>query len=72
LSGAVDRLPAAFVRCTRAAPPGDPIASVAERARARGWAYRALTAPHDPQFVNPDGTAHVLDELASLPLRAPA
>lgn len=65
LSGAVDRLPPAFVRCTRAAPPGDPIASVAERARARGWEYRELAAPHDPQLLNPDNTVHVLHELAS-------
>jgi pimeloyl-ACP methyl ester carboxylesterase len=65
LSGTVDRVPAAFVRCTRAAPPGDPIAAVAERARARGWAYRELAAAHDPQLLDPDGTADVLDELAS-------
>jgi pimeloyl-ACP methyl ester carboxylesterase len=65
LSGAVDRLPAAFVRCARAAPPGDPIAAIAERARARGWMYRELAAPHDPQLLDPDGTAHVLHELAS-------
>lgn len=65
LSGAVDRLPTAFVRCTRAAPPGDPIAAIAERARADGWVYRELVAPHDPQVIDPDGTAQLLHELAS-------
>ena len=65
LGGAVDRLPTAFVRCTRAALPGDPIAAIAERARARGWVYRELAAPHDPQLLEPGATALLLDELAS-------
>lgn len=65
LSAEVDRLPTAFVRCTRAVPPGDPIAAMATRARAEGWAYRELAAPHDPQLLDPDGTASVLDELAA-------
>jgi pimeloyl-ACP methyl ester carboxylesterase len=65
LSGAIDHLPGAFVRCTRAALPGDPIGAVAERASARGWAYRELAAPHDPQLLNPQDTVHVLHELAS-------
>jgi pimeloyl-ACP methyl ester carboxylesterase len=64
LSGAVDAVPTAFVRCTRAAPPGDPIAAIAQRARARGWAYRELPVPHDPQLLCPDGTAGLLQELA--------
>lgn len=71
LSGAVDHLPTAFVRCTRAAPPGDPIAAMAARAHAHGWAYRELAAPHDPQLLDPDGTAGLLDELvASVPRRS--
>lgn len=72
LSGAVDRLPTAFVRCSRAAPPGDPIAPIAARARANGWAYRELAAPHDPQVLDPDGTANVLHELATSMPRTPA
>jgi hypothetical protein len=64
LSGAGAHVRRAFVRCTHAAPPDDPIAAVAARARASGWAYRELAAPHDPQLVDPDGTARVLDELA--------
>jgi pimeloyl-ACP methyl ester carboxylesterase len=65
LSGAVDRLPTAFIRCTGAAPPGDPIAASAVRARARGWAYRELAVPHDPQLLAPDDTAQVLHEFAA-------
>jgi pimeloyl-ACP methyl ester carboxylesterase len=65
LSGAGAHLARAFVRCTEGAPPGDPIAAVAVRARASGWAYRELAAPHDPQLLDPDGTARVLDELAA-------
>ena len=64
LSGAVDALPTAFVRCTRDSPPGDPIAAVAARAADAGWAYRELAAPHDPHVVDPTGTARVLHELA--------
>jgi pimeloyl-ACP methyl ester carboxylesterase len=65
LSGAVDGLPAAFIRCTGAELPDDPIAAIAQRARGRGWAYRELAAPHDPQLVDPDGIAQLLGDLAS-------
>jgi hypothetical protein len=64
LSGAVDALPTVFIRCTRATPPGDPNAAIAAQARARRWAYRELAAPHDPQVLDPDGTAKLLHELA--------
>jgi pimeloyl-ACP methyl ester carboxylesterase len=64
LTGAGADLPRAFVRCTRAELPDDPIAAVAARARANGWTYRELAAPHDPQLLDPDGTAQLLDELA--------
>lgn len=65
LTGAGAGLPRAFVRCTAAAPPGDPIAAVAARARAGGWGYRELNLPHDPQLFDPDVTAAVLDDLAT-------
>jgi pimeloyl-ACP methyl ester carboxylesterase len=71
LTGAVDRIPRAFVRCTGgsldAALGGDPIAPFAARARAEGWLYRELLAPHDPQLADPAGTAAVLGELAAAP-----
>ena len=69
LSGALDRLPRAFVLCTGGNLGhnlgGDPIAPMAARARREGWLYRELVAPHDPQLSDPAGTAAVLDELAS-------
>jgi pimeloyl-ACP methyl ester carboxylesterase len=65
LSGVVDRVPTAFIRCTRGAPPGDPISAIAQRAHDHRWAYRELAAPHDPQLLDPDGIVELLDELAS-------
>ena len=69
LSGALDRLPRAFIRCTGANLGrdlgGDPIAPVAIRAQREGWLYRELVAPHDPQLSDPVRTAAVLDELAA-------
>lgn len=65
LSGAADRLPTAFVRCTHAVPPGDPISAIAARVRARGWSYREIACPHDPQILDPNGIAEVLHELAA-------
>lgn len=64
LTGAVDSLPRAFVRCTGGELEGDPIAPFAARARAEGWPYRKLAAPHDPHLFDPAATAAVLHELA--------
>lgn len=68
LSGAVDRLRRAFVRCTAGGleDVGDPIPPHAERARREGWIYRELDAPHDPHVFDPHATARLLDELAAL------
>lgn len=63
LSGAVDGIPKAFVRCTRSVLPDDPIGPMATRARREGWLYRELEAPHDPHLFEPGKTAGVLDEL---------
>lgn len=65
LTGAIDRLPRAFVRCTGAALDvgGDPIAPFAVKAQSEGWLYRELIAPHDPHLFDPAGTAAVLHEL---------
>ena len=67
LGGAVEQLPRAFVRCTssglRENLGTDPIESCAARARAEGWTYRELPAPHDPQLFAPVATAELLDEL---------
>ncbi len=68
LTGGVEGLPRAFVRCTTASFTdelgGDPIEACARRARAAGWPYRELLAPHDPQVFNPVGIATLLEELS--------
>jgi pimeloyl-ACP methyl ester carboxylesterase len=75
LGGAVERLPRAFIRCTTGEFTkelgSDPIEEFASRARAEGWTYRELSAPHDPQVFNPLGIAQILDELASIPSAGP-
>ena len=69
LTGAVERLPRAFLRCTAgdlaASSAGDPIAPMAARAQREGWLYRELMAPHDPQLTDPIGTASILHELGA-------
>ena len=68
LSGAIDGIPRAFIRCTGSDFTGqlgsDPIEAGAARARDEGWPYRELAVPHDPQVYDPVGTAELLDELA--------
>jgi pimeloyl-ACP methyl ester carboxylesterase len=68
LTGAIDTVSRAFVRCTGGElgkeVGGDPIAPMAARARDEGWPYRELLAPHDPQLTDPVGTANALHELA--------
>jgi pimeloyl-ACP methyl ester carboxylesterase len=68
LTGTVDGVRRTFVRCTQGdfaeELGGDPIEACAARARAEGWPYRELSAPHDPQVFDPVGTASLLEELA--------
>ena len=70
LTGAVEHLRRAFVRCTTglmAARLGeDPIEACARRARTDGWTYRELAAAHDPQVFDPAGIATMLDEISAL------
>ncbi len=69
LTGALDGLLRAFVRCTGGDVSGnlggDPIGPVAARAQAEGWLYRELVATHDPQLTAPAETAAVLHKLAA-------
>jgi pimeloyl-ACP methyl ester carboxylesterase len=67
LTGAIDRLPRAFLRCTAGslAGVGDPIEPMAARAREEGWPYRELATPHDPQLFDPAGTASALHDFAA-------
>lgn len=65
LTGAIERIPRAFVRCTLYPLEDDPIAPMAALARARGWPYRELAATHDPQLFDPEATAAILDEVTA-------
>lgn len=68
LTGEVERLPRAFIRCTQTgwtgSAGGDPIAAAAARARAEGWLYRELPLGHDPHLFDPALTAATIAELA--------
>lgn len=57
-SGAIERVPRSFVRCTGGDYGGDPIEPVAARASDEGWAYCELPAPHDPHVFDADGNRH--------------
>jgi pimeloyl-ACP methyl ester carboxylesterase len=67
LSGAVERLPRAFVRCTggEMADAEADIAPFAARARAAGWPYRESATPHDLHLIDPEGTAATLHDLGT-------
>jgi pimeloyl-ACP methyl ester carboxylesterase len=60
LTGAIDEVPRAFVRCAG----GDDMEPFGQRAKAEGWLYREVATPHDLQLFDPVGTAAVLDDLA--------
>lgn len=57
LTGGIDRLSRAFIRCTGGVlnVGGDPIGPVAARAQSEGWPYRELAAPHDPHLPRGHG-----------------
>jgi pimeloyl-ACP methyl ester carboxylesterase len=67
VTGAVERLPRAFVRCTGGehADPEPDFEPFAARAREKGWPYRELPTPHDLQLHDPAGTAEILHQLAT-------
>lgn len=64
LSGAVERLPRALVRCT-ADPEKHFYEGTARRAHEEGWSYREIETGHDLQLLAPQETVSVLDDLAS-------
>lgn len=68
LTGAVDKLPRAFVRCTGShfEEDMDPMAPFAQRAKDDGLTYRELATPHRLHLFDPEGTVEVLDDLARL------
>ncbi|MCC5809073.1 MAG: alpha/beta fold hydrolase [Ectothiorhodospiraceae bacterium] len=64
LSGAVQELPRAYVRCTVVPlPEEDPLGPFAAHARASGWPYRESHTAHDLQLLDPAGTAAILASL---------
>lgn len=66
LTGAVNRLPRALVRCTGDLDPDhDIMGFVAARARAEGWSYREIATAHDLQLLDPEATAAILDDLVT-------
>ncbi|MBW7923459.1 MAG: alpha/beta hydrolase [Burkholderiaceae bacterium] len=65
ITGAVYRLPRAYVYCTRVAP-GDVFRQFAERARSEpGWRYFELDASHSPHVTAPLALARLLDRIVA-------
>jgi pimeloyl-ACP methyl ester carboxylesterase len=65
VSGGVDRVPRVYVECT--GYPDSVMGPFVARAKSEGWLYRELATEHDLQLFDPEGTAHLLDELAEDP-----
>jgi len=64
LSGGVDRVPRAYVECTGYEDSVmDPFVV---RAESEGWLHREVATEHDLHLFDPEGTAEVLDELATV------
>jgi pimeloyl-ACP methyl ester carboxylesterase len=64
LTGAVEKLPRAYIYCTRFGP-GDVFRKFAERAQAeKGWRYDELDASHNPHITMPETLAALLHEIA--------
>jgi pimeloyl-ACP methyl ester carboxylesterase len=67
LTGAGERLPKAFIYCTRSAP-GDAFRQFAERARSEtGWRYFEIDASHSPHVTAPTSLATLLEEIVATP-----
>ena len=64
LTGAAEKLPRAYIYCTRFGP-GDVFRKFADRARAeKGWRYDELDASHNPHITMPETLAALLHEIA--------
>jgi len=60
-------VPSSAAPAVKSTSVGIPSSRFAARARAAGWIYRELNAPHDPHLFDPAGTAAILHELTSTP-----
>lgn len=66
LTGAVDTVRRAYVRCTgEIEPDNDLLGPFAARARAEGWLYREIGTPHDLHLFDPEGSSTILHDLAT-------
>ena len=64
LSGAAERLPRTYIRCTRTGPV-DIFRPFAERARSEpGWRYLEIDASHSPHVTASEELAGILDRIA--------
>ncbi len=66
LGGAVDKLPKAYIYCTKARP-GDVFRQFRERARKEGWQCFDLDASHSPNVTAPDALVEILEAIAARP-----
>jgi pimeloyl-ACP methyl ester carboxylesterase len=65
LSGAIDRLPRAYVYCLKA-QPSDNFRRFAERAQSEpGWQYEEIDASHNPHITAPHALLDILLRLAT-------
>ena len=65
LTGAVDRLPRAYIYC-RKVGPGDTFGQVAARARSEaGWQYDEIDASHNVHIAAPHALLDILLRLAA-------
>ena len=67
LTGAGERLPKAYIYCTRARP-GDVFQQFAQRARTEtGWRYFEIDASHNVHITAPESLATLLDHIVAMP-----
>ena len=64
LTGAVDRLPKSYIKCTRIGPE-DVFQDFAQRARDEGWNYFEIDSSHSPHVTAPQALATILDNITS-------
>jgi pimeloyl-ACP methyl ester carboxylesterase len=69
LSGAIDHVPRAFLRCTMTdlvdEDDVDPVEAMVGRAQDGFWHFREMQAPHDPHLTHPQVTVRALSELVA-------
>jgi pimeloyl-ACP methyl ester carboxylesterase len=69
LSGAIDHVPRAFLRCTMTdlvdEDDVDPVEAMVGRAQDGFWHYRELHASHDPHLTHPQVVVRALTELVN-------